>query len=157
MLLNGDRTRPACSFRRLAENFVQPTFSAPFGGGHSGWTKCLAGRQTQPASGQRSHSNRIVPAKVCGSVTRKTPGGRARPATPGAGALPNCGIRFKPDLRWRRSGWGSLPAFRPNQCRLSVSKKKLKGVDEKRVRVINQCPVIGRRPKKNAIKTEQKK
>jgi hypothetical protein len=33
MPLNGDRTRPACRFRRLAENSTPPSFSAPFGEG----------------------------------------------------------------------------------------------------------------------------
>ena len=64
MRLNGDGARPACRFRRLAENFVKPTFSASFGEGQSGGTKCLAGRQTPPAGGLRSRSHRIVPAKL---------------------------------------------------------------------------------------------
>ena len=45
-------------------------------------------------------------------------------------------------------GLGSLPASRPSQRRFTSAKKKLKGVDEKRVRVLNQCLVIGRHPKK---------
>jgi hypothetical protein len=67
MQLNGDRTRPACRFRRLAENIVSPSFSTLFGEGQYGWTKCLAGRQTRQASGLRSptqlHRSGLVPVK----------------------------------------------------------------------------------------------
>jgi len=49
-----ERTRPACRWRRPAENLVPQTFRVPFGEVEDGETKCLAGRQTQQAAGQRS-------------------------------------------------------------------------------------------------------
>ena len=79
--LTGDRTRPACRFRRPAENIVPPTFPAPSGPGRDGWTKCLAGRQTQQAGGLRSpfqwHHSGLKP-------TRPSAAG-PQPASAGAG------------------------------------------------------------------------
>ena len=50
--VRGERTRPACSFRRPAENFVLQTALAQIQ--ENGGTMCLAGRQTPQAGGLRS-------------------------------------------------------------------------------------------------------